>query len=188
MRDNLHKYFNFAANALSGNLAGADVYLRENRDSIYSAWRHILASMRRHNEPLEREIYRGILLHDDGLKNIAADEREFLSFSGKKDIALHFADPSPEGFGQGGNIIMHGTEVYTQSEWTRRLGSHGYVIRIFPNYERDVIFHWRLLQILPFKDALGEEGVRDLLDQREIIVLPRRRTFPLIRREDLLRG
>lgn len=109
------------------------------------------------------KIYRGIVMEAPQTAIIPHKNFKYLSFTEDLSIASHFADPI-NGFGQG--II----DIKTQ------LGEYGYIIEHTPAVD-DVLFHWKFLNILPYKQAFnamgldGDAEMKGLLKQKEITIL-----------------
>lgn len=108
-------------------------------------------------------IYRGIVMEAPQATIVPHKNFKYLSFTEDREIARHFADPI-NGFGQG--II----DIKTQ------LGEYGYIIEYIPTIN-EVLFHWKFLNILPYKQAFTQMGLgadtemKGLLNQKEVTIL-----------------
>ena len=159
MKGDLKIYFNWSANALVPlNPGAADVYLKENRSTIFDIAQMLLGWM----NYAPTLIYRGVILRYPTNTILPNDNLQYLSFSTERSVAEYFADVN----GFGSDLI----NVVDQ------LGEYGYVIEYTPKLT-EILFHYEFLSILPYEEAfalLGMAGrfeVNGLKKQKEIIIL-----------------
>ena len=152
----LTKYFNWSCNMLVGNdPITTDNYLLENLDSIKKTASELLLYINYKPET----IYRGIIMEHDGLNELIPHKGfTYISFSEDINIAKIFSDPQHE-------------LAFMVRE---RLGQNlfGYIIEYKPDI-KEVLFHYRLIDILPYVEVMSYKGVdgSKLHLQKEITIL-----------------
>lgn len=174
-------FFDWSCLAIYGEVQKADDLFRKKRELVREAARLTLYNIGQ-QMPLPKKLYRGVLLKQPNFVRLAPDGRPWLSFSDDPHVAHSFAD-FENGFNATGEPVVDPEtgRVFSVKEWTRfRLGEHGYVIEHQPDYQRDVLFHWSLLVHLPYVKSLGEDCLSHRLKQREVIIDPMGRSFPVV--------
>lgn len=157
-------YINFACNALSGHLPGADRYYQIYRDNIHRALYEI---HRRH--PVKPEtLYRGVLLDPDNVKHwggVLPPEscRQFISFSSDRKIAEVFADREHD-------MAFMIRRNYPECQ--------GYLIEHTPDPD-EILFHHSWAKPLQIERFVGRE-ILVVEKQKEVMLAQRLRTFKLI--------
>lgn len=169
LTDDMWFYFNWAANAVLPFFAnGADIYLDEHKEVICEVAQTLLEQI----DYVPGTIYRGVLLKSPVTELTPNKRLKYVSFSTDRGVAEHFADYN--GFGSG---IM---------DIKSKLGEHGYVIEYTPKPE-EVLFHYHLLQVLPFAEAysrIGLDGPVEVLalsEQKEVMILQPNEPFTNIK-------
>lgn len=166
-------YFNWSLNALMPvNSGAADEYMRQNREPIVSIAHTLLKMINYEPQP----IFRGLLMkHPDLLEISPRNGYEYLSFTDDEKVAEHFS-----------NINGFGAEYAGFLDTAKQLGTYGYVIEYTPKFS-EVLFHYKLLDMLPYAVALtnvlgmdGKKEIKEIKKQREIMILQPKEPFSKI--------
>lgn len=158
--NNMTEYLHWSIKALVPYTPGlADKELEANKKEICGTATELLELI----DYVPDKIYRGIVMEKPQSIIVPHKNFKYLSFSEDLAMATHFADPI-NGFGQG--II----DIKTT------LGEYGYIIEYTPVI-KEVLFHWKFLNILPYREAFNAMGldadaeIKGLLKQKEITIL-----------------
>lgn len=155
--DKMNTYLNFVYNAIrGGDPVGTTQFLKDNLDDILEVADGFYKNWNR------QTIYRGLVLPKQSTKYLQPDKRWlYVSFSEDINVALHFADPSPSGFGAGlfGNA----------------LGDYGYITELSPESNYRILFHWSFvfhpkIKSL-FERVMTEDDFNLVNNQKEVCIL-----------------